>query len=77
MDFSQCPYFCKRRYLNDEITITLPDRKKITDIKWLAVYDLTQHEVYGDIYIPEDFEPPGSQILTDLVGRSNGVRLVT
>ena len=54
----------------------MPDRKKITDIKWLAVYDLTQHEVYGDIYIPEDFEPPGSQILTDLVGRSNGVRFV-
>lgn len=66
--------FSISRYLNDEITITLPDRKKITEIKWFAVYDLTLHEVFGDIYIPEDFEPPGSQILTDLVGRSNGVR---
>ena len=48
------------RYLNDEITITLPDRKRLTEIKWFAVYDLTLHDPFGDIYIPEDFEPPGN-----------------
>ena len=56
-----------------EITIVLPDHKKITDIKWFSVYDLTLHDAFGDIYIPEDFEPPGPQILTDIQGRSNGV----
>lgn len=63
-----------KRYLNDEITIRLPDQKRINDIKWFSVYDLTQHDAYGDIYIPEDFEPPGQQVLTDIQGRSNGVR---
>ena len=30
-------------YLNEDVTITLPDDKKISDIKWLSVYDLTRH----------------------------------
>ncbi len=62
------------RYLNEEITVTLPDRKRVTDIKWFSVYDLSLHDVFGDVYIPEDFEPPGQQIITDIVGRSNSVR---
>lgn len=28
-------------YLNKDFTLKLPDGKKITDIKWLSVYDLT------------------------------------
>ena len=28
-------------YLNKDFTLTLPEGKKITSIKWLAVYDLT------------------------------------
>ncbi len=63
-----------KRYLDDEITIRLPDQKLITDIKWFSVYDLTLHDAFGDIYIPEEFEPPGPQVLTDLQGRSNEVR---
>ena len=50
------------RYLNDEITLTLPDNKKITDIAWFAIYDLSLHDAFGDIYIPEDFEPPDVQV---------------
>ena len=50
------------RYLNDEITLTLPDGKKITDLAWFAIYDLSLHDTFGDIYIPEDFEPPDVQV---------------
>lgn len=31
------------RYHNKDFTLTLPDNKKITDIKWFAIYDLTTH----------------------------------
>ena len=61
------------RYLNQEIRIVLPDHKKITDIRWFSVFDLTVLDVFGDIYIPEDFEPPGPRQLSDIQGRSNGV----
>ena len=50
------------RYLNDEITITLPDKKRIADLKWFAIYDLSLHDTFGDIYIPEDFESPDVQV---------------
>ena len=50
------------RYLNDEITITLPDTKKIAELKWFAIYDLSLHDAFGDIYIPEDFEAPDVQV---------------
>ena len=29
------------RYHNVDVTLTLPEGKKLSDIKWLAVYDLT------------------------------------
>ncbi|XP_065225069.1 protein Skeletor, isoforms B/C [Planococcus citri] len=61
------------RYLNKDIRITLPDRKKITDIKWFAVYDLTRQSAFGDVYIPEEFEPPVTQTISQLTGRSHGV----
>ena len=50
------------RYLNDEITITLPDGKKIAELKWFAIYDLSLHDTFGDIYIPEEFEAPDAQV---------------
>ncbi len=37
------------------------------------MYDLTQHDFFGDLYIPEEFEAPGPQVLTDLQGRTNDV----
>lgn len=48
------------RYLNKDIILTLPD-KKITEIKWIAIYDLSSQNNFGDVYIPEDFEPPKTQ----------------
>jgi len=66
------------RYLNEEFTIELPSQKKVTDLKWLSVYDLTTQNNFGDIYIREDFEPPGYQTLTDIpatdLGKSHSLK---
>lgn len=62
------------RYLDDEFIITLPGNKRITEIKWFSVYDLTSQSAYGDIYIPDGFQPPGYQTLTPIGGNSNNVR---
>lgn len=60
-------------YLNKDFTLKLPDGKKITDIKWLSIYDLTIQENFGDISIEEGFEPPSSQQLTELSRRAHRV----
>jgi len=62
-----------QRYLNSEFTLTLPNGKQVNQIKWFAVYDLTEYEAYGALYVPEDFEPPWKQVLSHLEGKSNGV----
>lgn len=49
------------RYFNKDFTIKLPDNKRITEVKWLAIYDLGSQNNFGDIYIPEEFEPPAMQ----------------
>lgn len=49
------------RYHNKDLTLTLPDRKKITEIQWLAVYDLNSQNNFGDVYIPDEFLPPKVQ----------------
>ena len=45
----------------------------VEQIKWFAVYDLTEYESYGHLYIPEGFEPPDTQVLSHLEGKSNGI----
>lgn len=55
----------------------MPDKKKLTDIKWLAVYDLTSQNTFGDVYIPEEFEPPTTQKISQLTGRSHDVESET
>ncbi|CAB0008451.1 unnamed protein product [Nesidiocoris tenuis] len=61
------------RYFNKDFTLTLPERKKLTDIKWFAVYDLLSQNAFGDVYMAEDFEPPSSQTIGQLSRRSHGV----
>lgn len=62
------------RYLNKDITLTLPDKKTITEIKWLAIYDLSRLEAFGDIYVPEGFEPPQKIILNKLSSKTGEVK---
>ncbi|KAL6423014.1 hypothetical protein ACFW04_010477 [Cataglyphis niger] len=61
------------RYFNRDFTLTLPDNKKITDIKWFAVYDLQSQNTFGDVYIPEEFDPPAPQKISQLSKRSHNV----
>ncbi|XP_043510950.1 protein Skeletor, isoforms B/C [Frieseomelitta varia] len=61
------------RYLNKDFTLTLPDNKRITDIKWFAVYDLGSQNTFGDVYIPDEFDPPAPQKISQLTKRSHGV----
>lgn len=61
------------RYFNRYFTLTLPDNKKITDIKWFAVYDLQSQNTFGDVYVPEEFDPPAPQKISQLSKRSHTV----
>ncbi|KAK9722443.1 Electron transfer DM13 [Popillia japonica] len=61
------------RYVNKEFTLNLPDNKKITDLKWFAVYDIRSQNTFGDIYIVDEFEPPKVQSVPKLEGKSNNV----
>lgn len=51
----------------------MPDNKKITEIKWFAIYDLSTQNDFGDIYIPEDFEPPIPQRGSSFSKKSHNV----
>lgn len=61
------------RYFNKDFTLTLPDGKKIKDIKWFTIYDLWSQNTFGDIYILEEFEPPSVQKISQLAGKRNMV----
>lgn len=61
------------RYLNKDFTLTLPENKKITEIKWFAIYDLASQNTFGDIYIPEEFEPPSMQKISQITGTAHNV----
>ena len=40
----------------------MPSQKRITDIKWFSVFDISTQNNFGDVYIPQNFEPPGYQV---------------
>ncbi|KAG5898103.1 hypothetical protein JTB14_027460 [Gonioctena quinquepunctata] len=61
------------RYFNKDFTLVLPDKKKITDVKWFAIYDIWSQNTFGDIYVPEGFEPPTIQKISSMVGKVNGI----
>lgn len=46
------------RYFNKDFTLRLPDNKKITDVKWISIYDLNTQNNFGDVFIADDFEVP-------------------
>ncbi|OQR73501.1 protein Skeletor [Tropilaelaps mercedesae] len=61
-------------YTDKDIFIRLPDKRKITSIKWLAVWNLRDNENYGDIFLPDGFEPPAPRKLSELTRQGAGVR---
>ncbi|XP_050530488.1 protein Skeletor, isoforms B/C [Daktulosphaira vitifoliae] len=62
-----------KRYLGKQLTLTLPDNKKITDLKWFSIYDLSRNVAFGDVDIPEDFEPPTKQVIGAFTPKARGV----
>jgi hypothetical protein len=41
------------------------------------VYDLSSQNTFGDVYIPEEFEPPTAQKISRLTSRSHDVESET
>ena len=63
-----------RQYVNKDITIRIPDDKKINALKWLAVWDIRDNKNFADLYIPDGFQPPAPQEISELSRLSNEVR---
>lgn len=56
------------RYYNEDVWLTLPEGKRISRIKWLAVYDIDSQNTFGDVYIPDEFSAPAVQSIGPLAG---------
>ncbi|KAJ0170663.1 hypothetical protein K1T71_013435 [Dendrolimus kikuchii] len=56
------------RYYNEDVRLTLPEGKRVSRIKWLAVYDIDSQNTFGDVYIPDEFSAPAVQAIGPLAG---------
>lgn len=56
------------RYYNAEVRLALPEGKRISRVKWLAIYDIGSQNAFGDVYIPDEFESPAVQSVGPLAG---------
>ena len=45
----------------------LPSNKRIQELKWFSVFDISSQSNFGDVYIPSDFDPPGYQVLLGII----------
>lgn len=63
-----------KQYVNRDITIKISENKKITSLKWLAVWDVRDSRNFADIYIPSDFQPPSPQRISEFSQLSNNVK---
>jgi len=60
-------------YNKKSITMTLPGKKTIKDIKWISVWCRAFSANFGDVFVPEGFEPPQNKTLEPLVGVTHDV----
>ncbi|XP_067142966.1 protein Skeletor, isoforms B/C-like isoform X2 [Centruroides vittatus] len=63
-----------REYKGKDIIITLPEGKKIKDIKWLSVWCEKFSVNFGSVEIPENFQPPEEKNLGPLPSLAHGVK---
>ncbi|XP_049880614.1 protein Skeletor, isoforms B/C [Pectinophora gossypiella] len=56
------------RYYNEEVRLTLPEGKRISRIKWLAIYDINSQNAFGDVFVPDEFEAPAPVTAGPLAG---------
>ncbi|KAH7972910.1 hypothetical protein HPB52_018662 [Rhipicephalus sanguineus] len=61
-------------YTDKDIYLQLPNKRKITSIRWFAVWNLRENANYGDIFFPEGFEPPSPRRISEFSRRGAGVR---
>jgi len=66
-----------QRYTNRDITIRMPDDRKITSIRWLSVWDIRGSKNLGDVIIPEGFEPPTPKKISEFSRLAHGVKSET
>lgn len=66
-----------QRYTNRDITIRMPDDRRITSIRWLSVWDIRGSKNLGDIIIPEGFEPPTAQKISEFSRLAHNVKSET
>lgn len=62
------------KYTDQNIAITLPDDKKITDIKWLSVWCRKFAVNFGHIMIPSDFDLPQERDIGSLPSLAHDTR---
>ncbi|CAH0696968.1 unnamed protein product [Spodoptera exigua] len=56
------------RYYNAEVRLAVPEGKRISRIKWFAVYDIGSQNAFGDVYVPDEFEAPAERVIGPLTG---------
>ncbi|XP_037295843.1 protein Skeletor, isoforms B/C [Manduca sexta] len=56
------------RYYNEEVRLTLPEGKRVSRLKWFAVYDIDSQNAFGDVYVPDEFTAPAPQSVGPLAG---------
>lgn len=66
-----------QRYTNRDITIRLPDDRKIVSIRWISIWDIRGSKNLGDIVIPEGFEPPSPKKISEFSRLAHSVRSET
>lgn len=66
-----------QRYTNRDITIRMPEDRRITSIRWLAVWDIRSSKNLGDIIIPEGFEPPTPKKISEFSRLAHNVKSET
>lgn len=59
------------RYINQDVRITLPEGKRVSRLKWFCIYDIDSQNAFGDVYIPDEFEPPAPRTLPAFAGTAS------
>lgn len=54
------------RYNGAEVTLRLAEGKRLSRLRWLAVYDVATQNAFGDVYVPDEFDPPAPRALGPL-----------
>ncbi|XP_013165780.1 PREDICTED: protein Skeletor, isoforms B/C [Papilio xuthus] len=55
------------RYNGAEVVLRLAEGKRLSRLRWLAVYDVGTQNAFGDVYVPDEFDPPAPRSLGPLV----------